>query len=528
MSTTRKFSICVSTTKPSSALTPNGGGGSLTVIDPQTGAILSSLRSSADLSGNTSLGISSFSSFPSSFASYDNKHLLMAYGANPSKNVDTHAMLVALRDPPLPPILLWKCRLPEAKLPAGLNVSPCGKYVVGGGESGSCYIWGTHGGALLKTFRAHYRACTCIMWTRCGRYIITGGADGMVHSFLLMDLVDTVTRHSKRSVTPVLTWSNHHFPVTCVINLDGERLAASSEEGRVVIMESFCKQEIVATIKFPNGICSLTYNDSRLYAGSTSGTIFSVDLDAYAMHQTEKQGAVLTKRQRQQNQCTIMDRVFAKNAENDDGDMTRKYQTDWIGHEHAVTAITIDGREPNERMISGDAAGTIRIWDVASRVCVNVLQPWAPTSNVSIKGNASQTSQSHPISSISIVPQPSTAGAGGMFAASNNTKTISGLSNLITPLQKYMKDESDHDASMVSVPFLGMDSSDANLDYWLAKPASRKRKKRDAAKETAPSNPLDAKATILRLERALAEKQEEVKRWEKVNNKLMAKLKPKK
>jgi WD40 repeat protein len=534
-----KYSICVSTTKPSSALTPNGGGGSVTVIDPQTGAILSSLRSSADLSGNASLGISSLSSFPSSSAAYNNTQLVIAYGANTVKKSDTYGMLLALRNASLPPVLHWKCRLPEAKITSGLIVSPCGNYVVGGGDSGSCYIWSALGGFLLKTFRAHYRACTCITWTKCGLYVVTGGADGMVHIFSLMDLVDQTTRNSKRSIAPMLTWSNHHFPVTCVINLDGGRLAAAAEDGQVVIMESFCKQT-VAILKFPHGICSLTYLGSRLYAGSALGTIYSVDLDAYAMHQTEKQGATLTKRQRQENQATIFDRTFVKNTDGEEADSTRKYQTDWIGHEHAVTAIAVIEADSNQRLISGDEVGTVRIWDVESRVCINVLHPWATTTNTSSKipvtGN-SAPKQSHPISCITVVPQPpDTTGSSGMFAApTNHSKAKTGISNLIAPLQKYAQDENEEDATnLVAVPFLSVDRSSENLDYWQAKPIFRKRKQQsgtrraDAPAAAATDELLDAKATIEKLQKELEEKQQDIKRWEKVNNKLMAKLKTQK
>jgi WD40 repeat protein len=444
-------------------------------------------------------------------------------------------MLLALRNTSMPPILHWKCRLPETKMTSGLHVSPCGNYVVGGGDSGSCYIWGALGGVLLKTFRAHYRACTCITWTKCGRYVVTGGADGMVHIFSLMDLVDQATRNSKRSIAPMYTWSNHHFPVTCLINLDGGRLAAAAEDGQVVIMESFCSQT-VAIIKFPHGICSLTYLGSRIYAGSTIGTIHSVDLDAYAMHQTEKQGATLTKRQRQENQATIFDKTFVKGADGEEGDSTRKYQTDWIGHEHAVTAIAVVEEDSNQRLISGDEVGAVRIWDVESRVCINVLHPWATTANPSSKIPASgkiAASQQHPISSIAVVPQPpETSSSAGMFAAStsNNNKSKAAISNLIAPLQKYTQDENDEDATdLVAVPFLGSDRSVDNLDYWQAKPIFRKRKQISGAgsvKAGANTDELvDAKATIEKLQKGLEEKQEEIKRWEKVNNKLMAKLK---
>lgn len=102
----------------------------------------------------------------------------------------------------------WNCRLPEF-LTAGLTPSPCGRYILGGGTSGTCYCWSTFGsssgsgGELLKLWKAHYRAITCITYSDCGMYVITGGADGVVHLWSLRDMVQSstasTTNSSKRS-----------------------------------------------------------------------------------------------------------------------------------------------------------------------------------------------------------------------------------------------------------------------------------------------------------------------------------------
>eukprot|EP00934_Nitzschia_sp_Nitz4_P001068 Nitzschia sp. Nitz4//scaffold213_size37731//22307//23941//NITZ4_007723-RA/size37731-processed-gene-0.13-mRNA-1//-1//CDS//3329542074//1068//frame0 len=537
-----KHVICACTTKPSTVLTPNGGGGSMTVIDPLTGACLSSIRPTADMSGKNLLGISSAASFPQSFSkSTSNSRLVMAYGSNSSKKGDTYAMLLTVRGASSSPILHWKCRLPEADMAAGLTVSPCGMYIVGGASSGSCYIWSSIGnGSLLRTFKAHYRPVTCLAWSDCGRYLATGGADGMVHLFPLMELVDKKNRSSKRNVAPIRTWSSNHFAVTCLTTMTSGRMASAAEDGRIVIMELF-SGNVVATIKVPSGVNCLTYHNERLFAGSTQGIIFSLDLSAYSMLQTEKHGATMSReeRKRQQDYLAAQESIFGKLSEDEDGSK-RLYQTDWLGHERAVTSISILVEDQRELLVSGDEVGQIRVWDVASRACIKVLHPWSHSAgNQATESSVTsdkKSSATHPIRSLLVLTHPSEVSANsGMFANSSRSKGPSGIVSLIQPLQKYteqhqqQQNEETKTAQTTSVPtpFLKPNRTLENLSYWTARTLSRKRKRSSVgtSQETTPSGiPGDAAERIAQLELELAQKTEEVARWEKVNQKLMTKL----
>ena len=49
-------------------------------------------------------------------------------------------------------------------------------------------------------------------------------------------------------------------------------------------------ENTVATLQLPHGIYTLTAFSQRLFAGSTQGTIYIIDLDAFAIHQTSKLG----------------------------------------------------------------------------------------------------------------------------------------------------------------------------------------------------------------------------------------------
>lgn len=560
-----KYIIGVTTTKPSSTVTPGGGGGSLTLLDPATGAILSSLRSNADFSGRSMMGIQSLSQFPPHFSTSsggggrgDSTQPVIAYGGNCAKGGDNYGMLISIRSASSPPIMHWKCRLPETEMSGGLLISPCGYYIVGGGSSGSCYVWSAMGGELLRTFKAHYRPCNCLVWSDCGRYLVTGGADGMVHVFSFMDLVDFTSITSKnvkqRNVPPIHTFSEHHFPVTSLIQLSDGRIASAAEDGQVLILELFSK-EVLVNIQFPHGIHCLEHHDGRIYAGSTHGTIYSVDLSAYAMHQTEKLGAIFVGKRRRQEQLdaessknwTIEEKVFGKkNPENSknssDGNYNygAGYQTDWVGHDHPVTSIAISTEDRTKRMISGDNFGQIRVWEMESRTCLNVIQPWSLTSaNVVDDIKAGPI---HPVTSIRIIAQPDTLASPGMFELSaGNRKNFSNFSTLVTPLQKYVLDpyESSNTitpttsiaAGKVRVPFLNGNRSTQNLEYWEARPILRRKKRQSINIEegaTTTKNISEHKEQIglmseeiERLKNELQAKELEVKRWQTVNNKLM-------
>jgi WD40 repeat protein len=330
--------------------------------------------------------------------------------------------------------------------------------------------------------------------------------------------------------------------------MDGGRMASSAEDGHIVIMELFSKTT-VTTIKVPDGITCMTYHDNRLYAGTVSGVIVSIDLDAYAMLETENRGGTLSQaeRQRQQEFLTTQEKVFGLPKE-EEGASTRLYRSDWIGHEGSVTSIAflVEGHE--ERLISGDERGDVRIWDVESRTCLKLLQPWSNTSGgatASAKKDDAATSNSagskHPISSILIILQPheGTSGSGEMFgsSAASHQKRQAALATLVPPLQRFPHEQqsSDPQSSLMAIPFLKPNRSPESFKFWEAQTMTRKRKRddgttlrtsTDGSSEAAMALE-EAREQVAQLERQLAAKSEEVVRWEKVNNKLMDKLKAK-
>ena len=265
----RRTTLCVSTAKPSSLLA-GGGGGSVCQICPMTGTILSSFRvSQGDFSSSqgSSLGIHSLSLFPASFSSSSqNSKTSLALGfasqAAKREGSDSCAVLMSIRSSSLPSILHWKCRLPTGDMSAGLSVSPCGHYCIGGTGKGMLYIWKTLGGDLLRSpVQAHYRQVTFLKWTPDGRFLMTGGADGMDHVFSLMDLVEQHSPNEaaeRAPIQPLRTWTKHQLAVTVIVPLSSGRMASAAKDGLIVIVEVF-SGAVLTSIQMPCTVTSMAY-----------------------------------------------------------------------------------------------------------------------------------------------------------------------------------------------------------------------------------------------------------------------------
>ena len=71
---------------------------------------------------------------------------------------------------------------------------PDGSHIVGGGVSGTIYIWNVSSGLLVRYWPAHYKCVTCIKFTDCGSFIITGGEDAIIHIWNIFDVIDSTSR----------------------------------------------------------------------------------------------------------------------------------------------------------------------------------------------------------------------------------------------------------------------------------------------------------------------------------------------
>jgi len=365
---------------------------------------------------------------------------------------------------------------------AGLIVSRCGYYIVGGGASGTCYVWSSIGGNLLKTFKAHYRSCTCLEWSDCGRWLVTGGADGMVHFFSLLELVRKTTGKSKRSISPIHSWSTHTMKVNAIVSLLGTRMVTASDDGQLSIIELF-SHAVIATIQLPHSIKCLVHHRNRLFAGSSHGTVYVIDLGAYAMHRTDQMGVANTAKRRKRNAASSelqASDVFHSGESGSDVAAGIGYQTELIGHEHAVTAISIASHESQDILISGDDSGTIRTWDIDSRGSLSMIRPWsssAATAGVVVpdkkdkSGNKKSKKDLHPVTSILVLSEPEAATisvGNSPFAPGGRKSNASSIVRLLAPLKRYEQQADDEDSRYLKVPFMKPKRDMETLEYWDA------------------------------------------------------------
>ncbi|PAN30187.1 hypothetical protein PAHAL_5G318900 [Panicum hallii] len=69
-----------------------------------------------------------------------------------------------------------------------ITCSKDGIYLVGGAHSGNAYIWEVASGALLKCWRAHKNAISCLSFSQDSSLIISGSEEGTVHVWCMISL----------------------------------------------------------------------------------------------------------------------------------------------------------------------------------------------------------------------------------------------------------------------------------------------------------------------------------------------------
>ena len=507
----------------------------------------------------------------------------MAYGtttgAQRSKGADaSYGMLFTVSKSSTAPILHWKCFLPEPDLSAGLLVSPVSQHVVAGGASGTLYVWNPlQGGCLVRSIpSAHYRAITCMQWSVAKEgslappspsslwdcHLITGGADGMVNMFSHLDLVEQPSSSTSHSgVKPIRTWTRHHLAVTALVALNGGRMVSASEDGQIVVME-LCSGETVATFQMPDPIKSLTTDgERRIFAGSSKGVIYVVDLDEYALHQTVQMGATIVHQPKQQ-EATIESRVFGSSditagvlTDSSATASSSSFLKEMRGHDSAITSLVVFQDEQagrnTEYLVSGDENGLLRVWDSRRRCCLCLVHPWSSTASATTPSNkgkthAEEAAHYHPVTSIHVMrEQPITWGGSsierelsilGKDPETKRTKIADSIAGMIAPLQKYA---SIQDMLTVPIPYmeplrggcsLFTDLGSFSFERALLAHEARSLANLDRVKnvETSSPVPIDSRQQedeIERLKRELEEAKATIQRWEVVNNKLVGKLK---
>jgi WD40 repeat protein len=339
----------------------------------------------------------------------------------------------------------WKTRLPE-QMNAGLVVSGCGNYVVGGGASGQCYLWDlldynpaqSPSGTLQKVWKSHYRSVTTMAFTEDSQSLLVGGADGIVHLYRVVDLVDMTSdgfegaSSSADNVHPLHTWSEHHLDVTDIVmlggrgkggNVNSHRAVSSAKDQALVVMELFSGNTL-AKLCMPSGIECLactplsSIHGQCVFAGAQDGIIYKIDLDVVAMAHTAECAIVVSapgdanqpQVQQEQETTTTQTQVAKRNKDANDrtANMDRLFASvnvaagapeaeqpqsattgitmELRGHQRSISALALvdqsqlfsfsSDHSTTQILVSGDTRGGVRLWNTHSGVCTMVLYPW--------------------------------------------------------------------------------------------------------------------------------------------------------
>lgn len=225
-----------------------------------------------------------------------------------------------------------------------------GMYVAGGGASGTIYIWATGSGQLLRSWPAHYKAVTSLVFTQhSGGLLLSGGEDTVVSTWLLMDVLDASLSQQamqQQPPPPLYSWSEHTLPVTSIHVGAGQAnaIAVTASLDRSCKIWSLAQGTLLRSLTFPAPIHSIRTDpgDHALYAGAGDGRVFETSLVGEV---TGGEGS---------------------------GERAEAGYYTLEGNTTAITclATTTDANQ----LVSGCEDGTVTVWDMRTRQPIRTLQ----------------------------------------------------------------------------------------------------------------------------------------------------------
>eukprot|EP00958_Prasinococcus_capsulatus_P024821 scaffold3965_cov414-Prasinococcus_capsulatus_cf.AAC.2 len=149
------------------------------------------------------------------------------------------------------------------------------EWTAAGGASGKVYLWQATTGRLVKFFPAHYKKVRSLTFSSCGSFLLTGGEDGIIHTWCLMTVLGG-------NVRPYKTMSNHSLAVTDLQCGHGssDAMFVSVSLDRSCRLWSLASGALLRTVILPVQLVTVLMDvgECGVFAGGENGRICAISV----------------------------------------------------------------------------------------------------------------------------------------------------------------------------------------------------------------------------------------------------------
>ncbi len=279
-----------------------------------------------------------------------------------------------------------------------VTTTPDGRYVVGGGDDGTVRVWELASGRSVHTLAGYTSPVAAVTTAQDGRYVVSGSADGAVR---VWELTTGVVTHTLKGGDTGRVWA-------LAVTPDGRQVVSGSADDSVRLWDTVTGR-CVRTVA-GHTLCAVavavTPDGRQVVSGSGDGTVRVWDLTTgrAAPLEVTCPNRPVERSQNVGRAVEAADRALALGAPERAFDLVEKVRRlpgydrhprllalrsaagrrarttgltrAWsgatlTGHAASVTAVaaTSDGRH----VVSGSADCSVRVWDLATGRCVQVL-----------------------------------------------------------------------------------------------------------------------------------------------------------
>ncbi|CAL4949540.1 unnamed protein product [Urochloa decumbens] len=214
-----------------------------------------------------------------------------------------------------------------------------GIYLVGGTHSGNAYIWEVASGSLLKSWRAHKNALTCLAFSQDSSLIISGSEEGTVHVWCMISLFQVEEPQAHEAVKHYPDFYNtieHEASITGILTILGgpcPMLITSSPDSSCKVSELLSGRLRMLTLFSPITTTDIDPLEQLMICGAIDAAKYVTGLNGTGMQYTTKMLS--------QDDCQVL-----------------------CGHNAPISALAFCSE--GAWLVSGSKDCTVVIWDIAT------------------------------------------------------------------------------------------------------------------------------------------------------------------